>query len=213
MRRDTAQLPVELKCSARPDAWTPAVVVSRHQGLVGNVTQELAYGRAVAAAGPEALLRVAGFHPGTPDVALDGAITGAMLAADVLAPYSAFRAGLRFTAEDLAPAHRGDAAALRVLNDALGAHEDPDATAEREWRERHDVGSNNWVVSGRRTASGKPIMANDPHRTVAVPSLRYWFTSSRPDELYRRRDRRSPSSHRAQARAWGLRCSHRREDL
>jgi penicillin G amidase len=34
-------------------------------------------------------------------------------------------------------------------------------------------GSNNWVVSGARTASGKPMLANDPHRTIALPSLRY----------------------------------------
>ena len=34
-------------------------------------------------------------------------------------------------------------------------------------------GSNNWVVSGTRTATGKPLLANDPHRTVQNPALRY----------------------------------------
>ncbi len=34
-------------------------------------------------------------------------------------------------------------------------------------------GSNDWTVSGALTATGKPIMANDPHRVMAVPSLRY----------------------------------------
>jgi penicillin G amidase len=34
-------------------------------------------------------------------------------------------------------------------------------------------GSNNWTVSGKLTASGKPLLANDPHRIMAVPSLRY----------------------------------------
>jgi penicillin amidase len=34
-------------------------------------------------------------------------------------------------------------------------------------------GSNNWVVSGRLTQSGKVIVANDPHRNVANPSIRY----------------------------------------
>jgi penicillin amidase len=33
--------------------------------------------------------------------------------------------------------------------------------------------SNNWVVSGQRSASGKPLLASDPHRAIAVPSLRY----------------------------------------
>ena len=35
------------------------------------------------------------------------------------------------------------------------------------------IGSNNWVVSGSRTATGRPILANDPHRAHGVPSLRY----------------------------------------
>jgi penicillin amidase len=34
-------------------------------------------------------------------------------------------------------------------------------------------GSNNWTVSGALTASGKPLLANDPHRVIAEPSLRY----------------------------------------
>jgi penicillin amidase len=33
--------------------------------------------------------------------------------------------------------------------------------------------SNNWTVSGALTASGKPLLANDPHRVIAQPSLRY----------------------------------------
>lgn len=36
-----------------------------------------------------------------------------------------------------------------------------------------DEGSNNWVVSGTRSASGKPLLANDPHRPLLLPSLRY----------------------------------------
>ncbi len=35
----------------------------------------------------------------------------------------------------------------------------------------HGVGSNNWVVSGDRTASGKPILANDPHLGFGMPSI------------------------------------------
>jgi penicillin amidase len=33
--------------------------------------------------------------------------------------------------------------------------------------------SNNWTVSGKLTRSGKPLLANDPHRVIAEPSLRY----------------------------------------
>lgn len=35
----------------------------------------------------------------------------------------------------------------------------------------HGVGSNNWVVSGDLTASGSPILANDPHLGFAMPSV------------------------------------------
>ncbi|HKS42792.1 MAG TPA: penicillin acylase family protein [Blastocatellia bacterium] len=34
-------------------------------------------------------------------------------------------------------------------------------------------GSNNWVVDGTLTSTGKPMLANDPHRPVILPSLRY----------------------------------------
>jgi penicillin G amidase len=34
-------------------------------------------------------------------------------------------------------------------------------------------GSNNWVIDGALSATGKPILANDPHRAIALPSLRY----------------------------------------
>lgn len=33
--------------------------------------------------------------------------------------------------------------------------------------------SNNWVVDGTLSASGKPLLASDPHRAIALPSLRY----------------------------------------
>lgn len=33
--------------------------------------------------------------------------------------------------------------------------------------------SNNWVVSGALSSSGKPLLASDPHRSTTLPSLRY----------------------------------------
>lgn len=38
---------------------------------------------------------------------------------------------------------------------------------------RAAAGSNNWVVAGSLTATGKPLLANDPHRAIRLPSLRY----------------------------------------
>ena len=34
-------------------------------------------------------------------------------------------------------------------------------------------GSNNWVVDGALSATGKPLLANDPHRSIQLPSLRW----------------------------------------
>jgi penicillin amidase len=33
-------------------------------------------------------------------------------------------------------------------------------------------GSNNWVIDGTMSVTGKPLLANDPHRPILVPSLR-----------------------------------------
>lgn len=42
-------------------------------------------------------------------------------------------------------------------------------------------GSNNWAVSGARTASGRPILASDPHRIMTFPSLRTLVHLSCPE--------------------------------
>jgi len=52
-----------------------------------------------------------------------------------------------------------DSEIVRVYNIVTGARPD-------------EQGSNNWVVDGTMTTTGKPILANDPHRPVRIPSLR-----------------------------------------
>lgn len=41
-------------------------------------------------------------------------------------------------------------------------------------------GSNNWAVDGRRTASGAPILCNDPHLNLTLPSIWYEMQISTP---------------------------------
>ncbi len=51
----------------------------------------------------------------------------------------------------------------------------PALQAARVSPEPQDMdGSNNWVVSGRLSPTGVPIVSNDPHRTIEMPSLRYF---------------------------------------
>lgn len=150
-----------------PGKWTPAVVVSRHQGLLSNVTTELRLGQAVYAIGAEKLRELEWFRPGDPVLSLDPAIDGALLTDDILHYYDAFRDAVQFEPSDIVAAYRGERASHERL-----------AAATRRSVPTGDgtdgTGSNNWVVSGRFTQSGYPYIANDPHRNLAVPSLRYF---------------------------------------
>lgn len=56
-----------------------------------------------------------------------------------------------------------------VLRDYNAAIATPRLTVDDSAAEQ---GSNNWVVDGTITATGKPLLANDPHRPVLLPSLR-----------------------------------------
>jgi penicillin amidase len=42
------------------------------------------------------------------------------------------------------------------------------------------LGSNNWVVSGARSATGKPLLANDPHLGLTAPAVWYFAHISAP---------------------------------
>jgi Protein related to penicillin acylase len=46
-------------------------------------------------------------------------------------------------------------------------------TSENEGAFEDSPGSNNWVINGSKSASGKVLLAGDPHRQVTNPSLRY----------------------------------------
>jgi penicillin amidase len=72
-------------------------------------------------------------------------------------------------APDISPQH-GQGAALEPL-----AEHDPVLAALTTVvaASRADLGSNNWVVSGSHTQSGKPLLANDPHLGYSVPSVWY----------------------------------------
>ena len=44
------------------------------------------------------------------------------------------------------------------------------------------LGSNNWVVAGDRTATGAPLLANDPHLEAQMPSV--WYLMHLADDRY-----------------------------
>ncbi len=158
-------LPIEFQLlGTQPEPWTPEVVISRHQGLLGNIGQELAIGRAVALLGPDRVQDIAWFHPQEADLTLDPKIDPNRLFDPILELYDAYRRSVVFEPNDLAM-HAGSYDDYR---DLANTEPSPD-----RWNEQLDIGSNNWVVSGALTQSGFPMMANDPHRRQAAPSLRY----------------------------------------
>ena len=160
------KLPVEFHLlKILPGKWTPEVVISRHQGLLGNVTQELNLGRAVAKAGVAKVKELMWFHPKDPLLALDKSIQADLLFKDILAPYTASHSELAFLPGDINAADEDEDAVRNFLHKQVSPKE--------ENPEKEMEGSNNWIVSGSRTASGHAMLANDPHRKIAVPSLRY----------------------------------------
>ena len=54
------------------------------------------------------------------------------------------------------------------------------AAAELNWLGEVDGGSNAWVVSGERTASGMPLVAGDSHRALDTPNVYYQVHMSCP---------------------------------
>ncbi len=173
-QRNPALLTPEFKMlGIKPGNWTPAVVISRFNGLLGNVDQELYMALRIRAIGSERAKDLDYFQPDNPNLDLDPAIDASLLSPDVLALYSAYRSPLRFTADELAAEYRSKSTGKeQILAQLDESADNPPAVGLGQHRE--DIGSNNWVVGGKLTASGYPLMANDPHRAQGVPSLRYW---------------------------------------
>jgi penicillin amidase len=165
--RDPALLTPEFKMlGIKPGKWTPAVVISRFNGLLGNVEQEVKLASAIQAIGIDKVKDIMYFQPADPNLKIDPAINASLLSSQILALYHAFRTPLKFTPDELLPEYHNQRAALR-LDHEIDSPVDP---SDR----RQGIGSNNWVVSGKLTVSGYPMMMNDPHRDLSAPSLRYW---------------------------------------
>lgn len=158
-------LPAEFKVlKILPGKWTPEVVISRHQGLLGNATEELDIGRSVAKVGAEKVKQLMWFHPKEPVLTLDSSLQGNALFADILGPYNASHSEVVFHKDDIDKKALDPDAVLNKINEQLFAFDKQEEALQ---------GSNNWIVSPQKSASGHTMLANDPHRKIAVPSLRY----------------------------------------
>jgi penicillin amidase len=154
------RLPWEFKkLNYSPAKWTAEDVVRiRSHGLTRNLNSEVARSRVMCAADLKSdEIRIGLQPPWQPQAApgFDPCLPRAVLKVFTLATESVT---LR-PAEPSAPA----GAALALAEPAL----DEQRPAENL------EGSNNWVIAPSKSATGRPIMANDPHRAYSEPSLRY----------------------------------------
>lgn len=162
-------LPVEFKLlGIKPEHLKAEDIISRHQGLLGNLVDEWETAMLVNKIGESKTREISWFHPDTPDLYLDTIVKEVLSYPDVIDLYKAFKQPVTFKPEDiLAISDRNSKELFLTLNAEL--LKDQEALKN----ERQVIGSNNWVVSGALTESGYPMLANDPHRAMSAPSLRY----------------------------------------
>lgn len=151
--------PIEFKIAGTmPDLWSADDVVRiRSHGLTRNIASEVKRSRVACAAGLDAdRLRVK-LEPSWTTKIPEG-LDPCSVPKAVLASYDLATRPVHFAAPK--------------DQKAAQAH-DPDTYLAEADQQRDTIGSNNWVVAPSRTATGRPILANDPHREHSVPSLRY----------------------------------------
>lgn len=149
-RENPELLPFEFRLlDIKPGYWTPEVVVSRHNALTGGMSTELLLSKTITALGPELTGKVLPFEREPLLDPIPG-IDLSLITDDIMKKYRASRSMPVKSSTDVKSAY------------LLSPFDEIDA-----------IGSNNWVISGSRTESGKPLMANDPHRSIQNPSLRY----------------------------------------
>ena len=69
------------------------------------------------------------------------------------------------------PISDADTAGIRGINTQLAGNYDPTNLSLFGYDDA--LGSNNWVVSGERSETGMPLLANDPHLGIQNPSIWY----------------------------------------
>ena len=154
-------LPIEFEVlGIQPEKWTNEVVISRHQGLLGNIDQELNIGRAVSLIGENKVKELMWFHPKDPDISLDNNLTYEDLKQDILRLYNAYREPIEFKKN-------------YILNKYQSENDIAFSKSNVHINDEYSIGSNNWAISGNKSFNGFPILANDPHRSLSNPSLRY----------------------------------------
>lgn len=172
------QLPPEFKLTGTlPGYWRPETSLIRIYGLTRNLTAEVKMAEQVASLGLNAVQGLSTFEPPLA-LQVPAGLDVRQIDKSVLANYTLARSGQKFVAADFPrsplAADKREALASALSEGRLAALDpnfDPLAT-------RYE--SNNWTIGGQHTDTGKPILAGDPHRSIAMPSLRYMVHLNAP---------------------------------
>jgi len=226
IKEKPALLPDEFRwLGLEPGLWTPEIVISRHNGLYRNATDEIALAQSVYLLGPKKVEELLPFRPRKPDLSKEIHIDLAKINNQILELYRATRSEINFLPSDIIdPEIRKESldcpeqfqapfftsifclpgqkyslfCAYPLTISCRGEKESftfypfsylppalnlPVPFSPEEASDYFNLfsssgfapgGSNNWVLSGSKTISGKPYLANDPHRALQLPSLRTW---------------------------------------
>ncbi len=152
IEHNSDNLPVEFQLTGvAPDPWTAEVPLLRMAGLpmTQNATDEIELALAVLRLGLEEADRLDAPDP-PHDLKIPRGLELGQIPVEVLETLAA----------GYAPLPR-----ISVLEEYSEGSQGNDNSSF--------AGSNNWVVSGSMSATGMPMLANDPHRRITLPSLRY----------------------------------------
>ena len=168
-------LPVEFQLTGvEPDPWTAKTVVLRWaavglSSVRGHAISEIQLAMRVDQLGAEEANRRATPDPWddleVPEGLDVSIITETVLAAMRAGDGDPFSGG-RLPGLEVVERYRGLMATLR--------------TTQVSPQQIATEGSNNWVMSGDRSPTGVPILANDPHRRIEMPALRYFVHLNAP---------------------------------
>lgn len=147
--------PIEFRLlGVRPEPWAPvdSLVWAKMMAwdLAGNAREEIRRSRFIEAVGTEKAAELLPLAGSRPTILGDGPwrpSTASTPVSRLLPPAAWLRLGDAFES-------------LATLGLGVG----------------EDLGSNSWVIGGSRTASGRPILANDPHLGLKTPSV--WYLAS-----------------------------------
>jgi penicillin G amidase len=145
--RGQQKLPLEFVATGtKPERWQADDVVRiRSNALASNLTSEVARARALCGGDVKLEPLRRRLEPAT-DVKIPQGLDPCSIPQNVLETFTLGTSDVKFDGKVLVMANRD--------------------TESQE-------GSNNWVIGAERSATGRPILANDPHRAQSIPNLRY----------------------------------------